>query len=143
MSFRDVLYKYTDIERGVNFILINHNDKIISYESKDSLIDRLELEGLTYSYGIIEFNNGRIQYKDCSSITIEDILEYEKLSYTSEIYEESIITFNNVHDSICYIVENYYMQNINSGTDNFFKKFFNAIYKKLITSLLHNSYNII
>lgn len=109
MSFRDVLYKYTDIERGVNFILIDHNDKIISYESRDSLIDRLELEGLTYSYGIIEFNNGRVQYKDCSSLTVEDILEYEKLSYTSEIYEENIITFNTVLDSIYYIVENYYV----------------------------------
>ena len=109
MSFRDVLYKYTDIERGVSFILIDHNNKIISYESKDSLIDRLDLEGLTYSYGIIEFNNRRIQYKDCSFLTVEDIMEYEKLSYTSEIYEENIITFNTVHDSIHYIVENYYI----------------------------------
>ena len=109
MSFRDVLYKYTNIERGVSFILIDHNNKIISYESKDSLIDRLDLEGLTYSYGIIEFNNRRIQYKDCSFLTVEDILEYEKLSYTSEIYEENILTFNSVHDSICYIVENYWV----------------------------------
>ena len=109
MSFRDVLYKYTNIEKGVNFILIDHNNKIISYESKDSLIDKLELEGLTYSYGIIEFNNRRIQYKDCSSLTVGDILEYEKLSYTSEIYEENIITFNSVHDSICYIVKNYWV----------------------------------
>ena len=109
MSFRDVLYKYTNIEKGVNFILIDHNNKIISYESRDSLIDRLELEGLTYSYGIIEFNNERVQYKDCSSLTVEDILEYEKLSYTSEIYEENIITFNTVHDSIHYIVENYWV----------------------------------
>lgn len=109
MSFRDVLYKYTDIERGVNFILIDHNNKIISYEGRDSLIDRLELEGLTYSYGIIEFNNGRVQYKDCSSLTVRDILEYEKLSYTSELYEESIIPFNSVIDSIYYIVENYYV----------------------------------
>ena len=109
MNFKNVLYKYTDIERGVNFILIDHNDKIISYESRDSLIDRLELEGLTYSYGIIDFDNGRIQYKDCSSVTVDDIMEYEQLSYTSEIYEESIITFNSVRDSICYIVENYYV----------------------------------
>ena len=109
MNFKNVLYKYTNIERGVNFILINHNNKIISYESRDSLIDRLELEGLTYSYGIIEFNNERVQYKDCSSLTVEDILEYEKLSYISEIYEENIITFNTVHDSIHYIVENYYI----------------------------------
>ena len=75
MSFRDVLYKYTNIEKGVNFILIDHNNKIISYESKDSLIDKLELKGLTYSYGIIEFNNERVQYKDCSSLTVGDILE--------------------------------------------------------------------
>ena len=109
MNFKNVLYKYTNIERGVSFILIDHNNKIISYESKDSLIDRLELEGLTYSYGIIEFNNGIVQYKDCSFLTVEDILEYEKLSYTSEIYEENIITFNNIHDSIYYIVENYYI----------------------------------
>ena len=45
MSFRDVLYKYTNIEKGVNFILIDHNDKIISYESRDSLIDKLDLNG--------------------------------------------------------------------------------------------------
>ena len=109
MRFRDVLYKYTNIEKGVNFILIDHNNKIISYESRDSLIDRLELKGLTYSYGIIEFNNGIVQYKDCSSLTVGDILEYEKLSYTSEIYEENIITFNTVHDSIYYIVENYWV----------------------------------
>ena len=109
MSFRDVLYKYTDIERGVNFILIDHNNKIISYESRDSLIDRLDLEGLTYSYGIIEFNNGIVQYKDCSSLTVRDILEYEKLSYTSELYEENIIPFNSVIDSIYYIVENYWV----------------------------------
>ena len=86
MSFRDVLYKYTNIEKGVNFILINHNNKIISYESRDSLIDRLDLEGLTYSYGITEFNNERVQYKDCSSLTVRDILEYDKLSYTSVLY---------------------------------------------------------
>ena len=109
MSFRDVLYKYTNIERGVNFILIDHNKKIISYENRDSLIDRLELEGLTYSYGIIEFNNGIVQYKDCSFLTVGDILEYEKLSYTSELYEENIIPFNSVIDSIYYIVENYYI----------------------------------
>ena len=109
MNFKNVLYRYTDIERGVNFILIDHNNKIISYESRDSLIDRLDLEGLTYSYGIIEFDNGRVQYKDCSFITVEDIMEYEKLSYTSEIYEENIITFNSVRDSIYYIVENYYV----------------------------------
>ena len=109
MSFRDVLYKYTNIEKGVNFILIDHNNKIISYEGRDSLIDRLELEGLTYSYGIIEFNNGIVQYKDCSFLTVEDIMEYEKLSYTSEIYEENILTINSVHDSICYIVENYWV----------------------------------
>ena len=109
MSFRDVLYKYTNIERGVNFILIDHNNKIISYENRDSLIDRLELEGLTYSYGIIEFNNGIVQYKDCSFLTVEDILEYEKLSYISELYEENIIPFNSVIDSIYYIVENYYV----------------------------------
>ena len=109
MSFREVLYKYTDIERGVNFILIDHNNKIISYENRDSLIDRLELEGLTYSYGIIEFNNGIVQYKDCSSLTVGDILEYEKLSYISELYEENIIPFNSVIDSIYYIVENYYI----------------------------------
>ena len=109
MSFRDVLYKYTNIEKGVNFILIDHNNKIISYESRDSLIDRLELKGLTYSYGIIEFNNERVQYKDCSSLTVGDILEYEKLSYTSELYEENIIPFNSVIDSIYYIVENYYI----------------------------------
>ena len=109
MSFRDVLYKYTNIERGVNFILIDNNNKIISYENRDSLIDRLELEGLTYSYGIIEFNNGIVQYKDCSSLTVRDILEYEKLSYISELYEENIIPFNSVIDSIYYIVENYYV----------------------------------
>ena len=109
MSFRDVLYKYTNIEKGVNFILIDHNNKIISYESRDSLIDRLELKGLTYSYGIIEFNNERVQYKDCSSLTVGDILEYEKLSYTSELYEENIIPFNSVIDSIHYIVENYWV----------------------------------
>ena len=109
MNFKNVLYKYTNIERGVNFILIDHNNKIISYENRDSLIDRLELEGLTYSYGIIEFNNGIVQFKDCSSLTVEDILEYEKLSYTSEIYEENIVKFNSIHDSIYYIVENYYI----------------------------------
>ena len=109
MNFKNVLYKYTDIERGVNFILIDHNDKIISYESRDSLIDKLDLNGLTYNYGIIEFNNRRIQYKDCSSLTVRDILEYEKLSYTSELYEENIIPFNSVIDSIYYIVENYYI----------------------------------
>ena len=109
MSFRDVLYKYTNIEKGVNFILIDHNNKIISYESRDSLIDKLELEGLTYSYGIIEFNNGIVQYKDCSYLTVEDIMEYEKLSYTSELYEENIIPFNSVIDSIYYIVENYWV----------------------------------
>ena len=109
MSFRDVLYKYTNIEKGVNFILIDHNNKIISYENRDSLIDRLDLEGLTYSYGIIEFNDGIVQYKDCSFLTVEDIMEYEKLSYTSEIYEENIIPFNSVIDSIYYIVENYWV----------------------------------
>ena len=109
MNFKNVLYKYTNIERGVNFILIDHNNKIISYENRDSLIDRLDLEGLTYRYGIIEFNNGRVQYKDCSSLTVEDILEYEKLSYTSELYEENIITFNSVIDSIYYIVEKYWV----------------------------------
>ena len=109
MNFKNVLYKYTNIERGVNFILIDHKNKIISYENRDSLIDRLDLEGLTYNYGIIEFNNERIQYKDCSFLTVEDIMEYEKLSYTSEIYEENIITFNSVRDSICYIVKNYWV----------------------------------
>ena len=109
MNFKKVLYRYTNIERGVSFILIDHNNKIISYESKDSLIDRLELEGLTYSYGIIEFNNGIVQFKDCSSLTVEDILEYEKLSYSSEIYEENIVKFNSILDSIYYIVENYYV----------------------------------
>ena len=109
MNFKNVLYKYTDIERGINFILIDHNNKIISFESRDSLEDRLDLEGLTYSYGIIEFDNGRIQYKDCSSVTEEDIGEYEKLSYTSEIYEENTIKFNSVRDGIRYIVENYYV----------------------------------